>query len=180
MPDYPQGWVFRYHPQRPCGFNFISEATHLPAISGGVYDFILSSHSLEHVANPLQALREWRRVSRPGAALVLILPHYKYTFDRLRPTTPVTHMLQDYEQDVPESDTTHFAEIIELHDLSRHPQPLTREELRAGIVDNYRMRCAHHHVFDEQNAQQLLKEAAIEVETVEFVKPYNILLLGRF
>ena len=39
------------------GFQFILEATNLAGIPAGAYDFVLSSHCLEHVANPLRALR---------------------------------------------------------------------------------------------------------------------------
>src|SRR4051812_13155753 len=43
-------------------------------------DFLISSHCLEHCPDTLAVLREWRRVLRPGAALVLILPHGERTF----------------------------------------------------------------------------------------------------
>lgn len=38
-------------------------------------DFIFSSHTLEHLENWQQALREWHRVLKPNGILFLYLPH---------------------------------------------------------------------------------------------------------
>src|SRR4051794_38319112 len=45
-----------------CGYQYIAEATDLHMIKSNTYDFVLSSHSLEHTANPLKALKEWNRI----------------------------------------------------------------------------------------------------------------------
>jgi hypothetical protein len=60
---------------------------------------VLSSHCLEHVANPILALREWLRVMTPDGTLVLVLPHKEGTFDHQRPTTTLGHMIDDYERE---------------------------------------------------------------------------------
>jgi ADP-heptose:LPS heptosyltransferase len=41
----------------------------------GLFDFIFSSHLLEHIADTRGALTEWMRVIKPGGFLVLYLPH---------------------------------------------------------------------------------------------------------
>lgn len=41
------------------GYQYISDAIDLTVLSNHFYDFILSCHSLEHIANPIRALREW-------------------------------------------------------------------------------------------------------------------------
>src|SRR5690348_3760909 len=61
-----EGKTFFYDPGKPLGFNYIREATELKGIRDGRYDFLLSAHNLEHVANPVKALKEWRRALRPG------------------------------------------------------------------------------------------------------------------
>jgi SAM-dependent methyltransferase len=176
--EVKEGWTFRYHDGKPCGFNFIREATDLRGIGDASYDFLLSCHSLEHTANPVKALKEWRRVTKSDGTFVIVLPHYKYTFDRRRPPTPVNHMLDDYERGTGENDQTHIPEILALHDLSLHPEPITHEQLRAGILNNSAARFAHHHVFDEGNSSQLLEACGLAVAKVQLVKPYHIVLLA--
>jgi len=47
------------------------------------YDFVLSSHHLEHVDHPLQVIREMTRICRRGGRLVLVVPwerHGRSTF----------------------------------------------------------------------------------------------------
>lgn len=41
----------------------------------GVFDAVVSHHVFEHLADPIQALRETRRVCRPGGRLLLVLPN---------------------------------------------------------------------------------------------------------
>jgi len=60
------GGAFQFSPTRNPGTQLLREATSLTGIADNGYDFVLSSHCLEHVANPLAALQEWRRVTRPG------------------------------------------------------------------------------------------------------------------
>jgi SAM-dependent methyltransferase len=174
-----EGQTFAYHPTKPNGFNFIRESTDLHAIRDGAYDFILASHTLEHTANPIKALKEWMRVAKPGAGIIVILPHYRYTFDHRRQPTPVSHMLEDYERGMNETDETHLLEILELHDLSRDPPAGAHEQFRARSMRNIENRCLHHHVFDENNSRELLKAAQLDVEILEFLKPFHIVMLAR-
>ncbi len=37
----------------------INDATDLKSISDGIYDFLISSNNLEHIANPIKALFEF-------------------------------------------------------------------------------------------------------------------------
>lgn len=41
----------------------------------GPFDFIFSSHCLEHLPNPIAALEHWKTRLRPGGVLFLYLPH---------------------------------------------------------------------------------------------------------
>lgn len=139
---------FRFHASRPAGTQFLREATALTGLPDAAYDLVLSSHCLEHVANPLAALREWRRVTRPAGHLLLIVPDPARTFDHRRPITTLAHLEADEAQAVGEDDPTHLAEILAQHDLGRDPDAGTAEEFRTRTLDNARQRCAHHHVFD--------------------------------
>jgi SAM-dependent methyltransferase len=170
--------TYSYHPRKPEGRNFILESTALNGIADDSYDFILSSHSLEHSANPVKALKEWSRVTKPGGAIILVLPHYKYTFDHRRTPTSLAHMLEDFRCNTTEADTTHFEEVLQLHDLSYDDNNATPEQFRDRCMNNLETRWIHHHVFDENNARELLEAAGLTVLVVEIVKPHHLILLG--
>jgi SAM-dependent methyltransferase len=174
-----EGQTFTYHPKKPRGFNFIRESTDLLGIKNSSYDFILASHTLEHTTNPIKALKEWIRVVKPGAPMIVILPHYRYTFDHRRQPTPVSHMLEDYERDIGEQDETHLNEILDLHDLSRDPPAGTPQQFRARSLLNIENRCLHHHVFDENNSCGLLEAAGLDVEILRFIDPFHIVMLAH-
>src|SRR6266852_2666205 len=94
--EVQEGLKFRYHSLRPLGNQFVLEGARLQTIGDSSYDCVLASHTLEHIANPLQALKEWKRVSRKDGLLLLLLPHKNGTFDWRRPTTSIAHMVEDF------------------------------------------------------------------------------------
>lgn len=71
-------------------------------------DYVVASHVLEHVANPAGALAEWRRVTRPGGIIYLVVPDRRSTFDRTRPLTTLDHLLDDLEAGTTACDPTHI------------------------------------------------------------------------
>ena len=156
---------------------FIVEGTALE-IESSSYDGAIACHCLEHIANPIKALREWRRVLRPHGILLLILPHRDHTFDWRRPVTTIEHMKKDYDTDMPESDLTHLDEILSLHDLSRDPRAGTPEQFRDRCLNNTKFRAIHHHVFAPQAAMEILQESGFSVVRQDVVEG-NILSLGR-
>jgi SAM-dependent methyltransferase len=143
------------------------------------YDVVLSSHALEHVANPLKALREWRRVLMEKGVLLVVLPHRDGTFDRRRPVTTIEHMRSDLERDVSESDLTHLPEVLALHDLGRDPEAGSRGRFEARCRDNLKMRCLHHHVFDSRVAAALVADAGFDIQSIEATRPFHIVIVAR-
>ena len=174
-----EGHTFFYYPRKDNGFNYIREATDLNGIADHYYDFVLSSHNLEHISNPIKALKEWRRVVKPGGIVIVLLPDYRRTFDHRRKPTPIEHMLQDYELGKDESDLTHLEEILELHDLSRDRAAGSKEQFRQRSLENLRNRCLHHHVFDECNSRELFEAVEFTVLRLEIAKPHHIAILAE-
>ncbi len=170
---------FSYHSRKENGFNFIREATDLGDITDHAYDFVLSSHNLEHIANPIKALKEWKRVVKPRGAIIAILPDYRHTFDHRRRPTSVQHMKEDYERETDERDLTHLAEILELHDLALDPGGKTKDNFHQRSLSNFENRCLHHHVFDERNSRELFEVVGLTIEVQELIKPHHIVLLAR-
>jgi SAM-dependent methyltransferase len=172
------GDTFRYDERRTPGRQFVAEATRLDFAPSASYDFVLSSHMLEHSANPVKVLAEWRRVVKPGGTLVVILPHRDATFDHRRPVTTIQHLLEDFERGTGEDDLTHLPEILELHDLKRDPEAGSLESFKLRSQRNFENRCLHQHVFDTRLAIELVNVMQLRIRAVEAVNPLHIAIVA--
>jgi SAM-dependent methyltransferase len=170
---------FRYHPKKSEGRQFICDGTDLKDTPSGDYECLLSSHCLEHIANPLRALAEWKRVLTDDGLLLMILPHKEVTFDWRRPVTPLAHIIDDFERGVGEDDATHFEEILRLHDLSKTPQYATPEAFRTRCLENITYRAMHQHVFNTHSVIELMNYAGLQILQVDAIKPGHIVILAK-
>jgi SAM-dependent methyltransferase len=174
-----EGRNFRYNANKAPGHQFICEASDLSAISDCTYDFVASCHTLEHCANPIKSLTEWRRVLKSKGWFALVLPHKEGTFDHRRKVTEFEHLLEDYRHGVTEDDTTHFAEILAIHDLARDPAQKSRQGFEKWISENTVTRGAHHHVFDPALAITLVDHAGFELVSAEALMPFHIFIVAQ-
>ncbi|MDP9128260.1 MAG: class I SAM-dependent methyltransferase, partial [Pseudomonadota bacterium] len=73
----------------------------------GQWDFVLTSHVLEHFLDPIKALNEWYRVIKPGGYLFLIVPHKDRTFDKHRSRTTLDELLARHAAHVVNTPSEH-------------------------------------------------------------------------
>jgi len=59
-----QGWDFEH-----------GDAHTMKGLKAAQFDFVYSSHTLEHLTNPELALQNWWRILKPEGYLILYLPH---------------------------------------------------------------------------------------------------------
>ncbi len=168
---------FRYHSRKSPGRQFIYDGTDLTLIESATYECFLASHCLEHIANPLRALAEWRRILTADGVGLILLPHHEVTFDWQRAVTPLEHMIADCERGAGEDDPTHFEEILSLHDLSKTPEYEGLEAFRVRCLANHVYRAMHHHVFDTQSAIELMDYAGFQILQVDAIRPAHIVIL---
>lgn len=183
--DYAEDTLWSDAPQAdgatltPIRRRLIAEAGRLEDAPDDSYDAILSSHVLEHLANPLGALAEWRRVVRPGGHVLLIVPHRDGTFDHRRPVTSLEHLRGDAEHETGEDDRTHLDEILQLHDLERDPGAPDRETFERRCRDVASTRALHHHVFISRTVAEACAAAGLEVLLLRPKRPLNIVCVCR-
>jgi len=96
------------------------------------FDFVVSSHVLEHMPNPGLAIEEWLRVTRPGGVVHAVIPNREKTFDRPRATTPPQKMLAAWEARDPEAPLAQYRDYCLNKELEAHEtRRRTEEEIRA-------------------------------------------------
>jgi SAM-dependent methyltransferase len=171
-------WTARHDQHRfgsRIGRQFIAEACDVSEIADGSYDFVAASHVLEHVANPLRALQEWKRLLKPSGTILVVVPHKEGTFDHRRPFTSFDHIKADFESNVTEADLTHLEEILELHDLELDPPAGSPGQFRERCLQNLSKRAMHHHVFSPELLVELFSFLGMRVLNVAVERPFHII-----
>lgn len=96
--DYSDDYSTEFKQQevRMCGsyapVHIISAGDDLP-FKDNIWDFVISSHVIEHFYDPIKTIKEWLRVVKPGGYIFIIAPHKERTFDRDRPRTSVEELI---------------------------------------------------------------------------------------
>lgn len=160
------------------GNQYFFDAVDIRGISSGTYDFVLSCNNLEHIANPLKAIAEWLRILKSDGYLLIVVPRKESNFDHKRETTSFSHLLDDYKNNINESDLTHLNEILEKHDLQRDPPAGTFEQFKERSLKNFENRCLHHHVFDMNLMEGIYTYFNLEIICTSVINS-DYIILGR-
>ena len=177
--DISDGYTYQFDPAKPKGRQYIAEATDIRSVPSEAYDFVLASHMLEHTANPILAVTEWRRLLKEQGQLVALLPLREGNFDHRRTVTTMEHLLNDFHHGVGEDDLGHLEEILALHDLARDPEAGSPEDFKARSLHNFENRCFHHHVFDAELLVRLMEYSGMQTLAVEMIRPEHILIVAQ-
>lgn len=154
--------TYKYGNQK-LGKIYIADATEMNCIENEIYDFVLSSNNLEHIANPIKAIKEFCRVLRVGGYIVILVPMKERSFDHSREYTSFEHIVDDYKKGIKEDDLSHLPEIIETHDYSLDVACGGKEAFIERSNHNLENRCLHHHVFSMDVLNQLFEFNSIEI-----------------
>lgn len=144
------------------------------------YDFVFTSHTLEHLVNPLKALNEMSLITKPGGLALHVLPWKEGTFDHRRPITPFSELLQHFHEDRDESDVSdHMDEVRQYYDLERDKPAGTWTDFLHRCTKHKENRALHVHVFDFALLTQCLEFLGYKVLDTQLVEPYHQVILAR-
>jgi len=174
-----EGNNFCFSKNKPNGEQIIADTVDISIIKNNSYNFLLASHVIEHIANPIKAILEWKRIVKINGILVIIAPDMRNTYDKNRPTTEVNHIIKDYNENTSETDTTHFEEVIRLHDLSMDSTVKNIKEHIKRTNNNFKNRILHHHTFNKQSLIDILKYCNLKIINSQTFKPYHIVVVAR-
>ncbi len=66
-------------------------------VEDGSQDFVIGNHVIEHIVNPLGALKEWNRALKDGGIVFMAYPIPKHCPDAPRRIVTVEHLIEDFE-----------------------------------------------------------------------------------
>jgi Methyltransferase domain len=158
---------------------YVADACAISKVPDSAYDFVLASHVLEHIANPLRALQEWKRLLIPGGMLLVVVPRKWGTFDHKRPFTSFAHIESDFRANTAEDDLTHLNEILSLHDLRLDPAAGTLQQFKERCLNNYSVRAMHHHVFSFEVLAAMLEYVDMTALNLVAERPYHMIAVAQ-
>ena len=100
-------------------------------------DFICNSHLLEHLVNPGRTIEEWVRVVRPNGFVYIVAPDKRFTFDKERELTSVTHLINDFENKVEKVEKAHYRSWLKTKENTKQVQNHynTQAEIHVHVWD---------------------------------------------
>ena len=80
--------------------DFVWKGERLPDLVGGtgLYDWIIASHTIEHLPDVAGFLIDCQDLLKPQGVVSLVIPDKRYCFDRFRPLTTTGEVLDAYRQ----------------------------------------------------------------------------------
>jgi len=161
---FPDGSEFNY-PEGGQGTVRITDGLTLTGISDSSYDFVMGSHYLEHLVDPLRAFTTMCRVTKPGGYIILVLPRKEVCFDHLRGQSRIEEFLFRYLHKVHATDLR-YAKMnswIYGNDLSMDPPAGSFHQLLARSIRFHSNRSIHTMVYDLKLLEDLGKLLSLEL-----------------
>jgi len=162
---------------KPTNADYVTDAANLFFAADESLDFVCSSHVLEHIANPLGAINEWKRAIKKGGIIYAGVPDKRYTFDHRRKRTPLSHLIDDFEKNVDQTDSTHIYEFIENWDEKR-VYSCNKEQFLENVRNNPKSQ-VHHHAWIIDDVKEILEYMGLRIVYGPILRRETIHIIGR-
>jgi SAM-dependent methyltransferase len=133
----------------------------LSAFADESLDFVIASHVLEHLAEPIGQIVDIHRVLRPGGIFLLVLPDRRRTFDRHREATPLGHLIDEHRAGVTMVDDAHVAEFVAM--VPENWGGATPPPYESTPFDQHRQRSIHVHCWTEGEFAEVVAYSIVEL-----------------
>lgn len=167
----------KFNSGKPTNADFITDATNLFFAANESLDFVCSSHVLEHIANPLGAINEWKRVLKKRGIIYAGVPDKRYTFDNKRKRTPLSHIKDDFKRNVDQTDNTHISEFVKNWDEEKD-YSYNREQFLENVRNNPKSQ-VHHHVWIVDDLKEIFEYMNLKIIYGPILRRETIHIIGR-
>lgn len=131
--------------------DIVDDGEVLSSISDASVDFVIANHMMEHCQDPIGSLENHLRVLKPGGVLYISVPDKRFTFDRDRLSTPLEHMVRDYDEGPVWSKRGHFEEWARL--MERVPADAVAKRTQELVETDFSI---HFHVWTRTEFLRLI------------------------
>ncbi len=131
----------------------VADAAALP-VAPGKLDFLIASHVLEHLPFPLAALGSWYQALSAQGCLLIKVPDKRYTFDRNRERTPLSHLIGEYNHPQQTDWRAHYVDWVENVDHRMPPESeiaAGAQGLESGTIN------IHFHVWTSDEVMEIIE-----------------------
>jgi SAM-dependent methyltransferase len=144
-----------------------------------IYDVIISSHTIEHMVNPIEFLFKSKELLRDNGYILTVLPNKPFFWDRVRETTSVEHLIEDHLKNTQEDDMTHLYDNINIDCPIKFQQGLVYWE--SLCKNNKFSRVMHHHCFEKENTIAIHEYSGYKTLFCEVseIDPLQIIYFGE-
>lgn len=136
--------------------DIVSDSESFPSIANETFDFVVANHVLEHLTDPIGALREWHRILKNDGLLMLALPDKRFTFDAPRARTPLAHLIEDHRS----ADPPHVRNRMHLDEWATHVEQLAEGSAERKVWIEKQLQsgyAVHNHVWIAADLVELLE-----------------------
>ncbi len=153
--------------------DYVVSSNNYQEVVRGTFNHVIANHVLEHVPNLIQWLINIAALLDPGGILFLALPDKKFTFDKFRPNTRLSHILAEFYDGTSVITNDHFLEAEIFYDLGFLGQPmvvserLNRARLEAMLARGPHIGY-HCHIFDSETVLDTIFKPIFWMGYVDF------------
>lgn len=120
------------------------------------FDFVILNHVIEHVANPINTVRELFRIVKPNGQVVISAPDKNFSFDKNRALTSFYHLIEEYRATTTEITDAHYIDFL----CAVHPEVLRFDDVQfATFLQVVKNRREHAHVWDSQSFSAFMNDS---------------------
>lgn len=117
------------------------------------FDYVILNHVIEHLANPIKAVREIFRIVKRSGFVVISCPDKRFTFDKERNLTTFDHLFEEFANNVNDVTDDHYIDF--LSNVHPHIMNLPADQIRIHL-EMVRKRREHVHVWDSLSFKDFL------------------------
>ena len=113
----------KYPNLNPIPVDIVLKGADLSEIPDESQDFLIANHVIEHLPNPIGALRVWERKLKKNGAIYLSYPIPEFCCDNGRPNTSIEHLIADDKRSTSNSSHEHLLAFVLHWNPSAFPEP---------------------------------------------------------